>query len=147
MAADAVYSAIVAYLAANTASLADPVTGDIPYIRYENDPLAPPDTKPWVAVALTGQLYSQQSIGAATQADNRWDERGHLWLPVFVQTGSGAVRARQLAKQLADLFRGQRLVNDTLEFMDAFIDEGAPAQEDGNWFRIPVAIEWRRFEA
>jgi len=66
---------------------------------------------------------------------------------VFVPVGSGAVRARQLAKQLCNLFRGLTLLNDSLEFMDSFIGEGAPAPEEGNWFELSVAIEWRRIEA
>lgn len=150
MSADAVYDAIKTYLqtAANVTVLADPTTGIVPPFRFENERFDKPDPPaPWVAVALTGVLYGQQSIGASRQADNRWDETGHLWMPVFVEVGSGSSRPRQIAKMLADIFRGLTLVNNTLEFMDAFIGEGSPAPEEGNWYELPVVIEWRRVEA
>lgn len=150
MAADAVYDTIQAYLqnAANVAVLADPGTGLVPPIRFENEEFDKPNPPaPWIAMAVTGVLYGQQSLGMPTQAANRWDEQGHLWLPVFVPVGTGGSRARQLAKQLADIFRGLTLLNGSLEFMGAFIGEGAPSPEEGNWFQLIVAVEWRRMDA
>lgn len=150
MADDAVYDAIKAHLEvpANVAVLADPATGIVPSFRFENEPFEKPDPPaPWMAVALTGVLYGQQSIGASRQADNRWDETGHLWIPVFAPVNTGSSRARQLAKQIANIFRGLTLVDGTLEFRDAFIGEGSPAPEEGNYYELPVVIEWRRVEA
>lgn len=149
MAADAVYDAIKAYLetAANVAGLADSVTGTVPPFRFENEAFSKPDGTPWIAVAMTAVLYGQQSIGASLQADNRWDEAGHAWFSIFVAVGTGASRARQLAKMLADIFRGLHLLNGSLEFMDSFIGEGEPAQDEGNWYMLPLAIEWRWVEA
>lgn len=150
MAADAVYDAIKSYLetAANIAVLADPDTDAVPPFRFENENFDKPDPPaPWIAVALTGVLYGQQSLGASLQADNRWDESGHLWLPVFVPTGTGSSRARQVAKLLADIFRGLTLLSNSLEFRDAFIGEGGPAAESGNWYELPLVIEWRRVDA
>lgn len=148
MAADAVYDAIKSYLqtAANVSGLANATTGVVPPFRFENENFEKPDTE-WISVALTGVLYGQQSIGASLQADNRWDERGHLWLPVMVPVGSGGSRARQIAKLLADIFRGRTMLSGSLEFLDTFIGEGSPSAEEGNWFELPVAIEWRRVEA
>ncbi|MCB1499713.1 MAG: hypothetical protein KDK07_07960 [Bauldia sp.] len=150
MADDAVYDAIKAFLStpSNVAGLADPDTAEVPPIRFENEAFTKPNPPaPWISVALTGVLYGQQSIGESVQADNRWDERGHLWLPVFVAAGAGASQPRRLAKKLADLFRGLTLLSGDLEFMDAFIGEGGPAEEEGNWYELPLAIEWRRVEA
>lgn len=150
MATDAVYDAIKAFLEtpANVAVLADPTTSVVPPFRFENEDFQAPDPPaPWIAMALTGVMYGQQSIGASLQADNRWDEQGTLWLPVFVVSGSGGSRARQLAKLLADLFRGRTLLSGSLEFMDSFIGGGGPADEDGNYFELSLAIEWRRIEA
>lgn len=150
MADDAVYDAIKTFLSTpgNVAVLADPLTSAVPTFRFENERFVKPNPPlPWISVALTGVLYGQESIGASDQADNRWDETGHLWLPVFVPTGTGVSRARQIAKQLANLFRGLTLLSGTLEFMDAFIGEGEPAEEEGNWFKLPVTIEWRRMDA
>lgn len=150
MAADAVYDAIQGYLQtpANVAGLADPETNVVPPFRFENENFDKPDPpSPWIAVALTGVLYGQESLGASVQAANRWDESGHLWLPVFVPIGTGSSRARHLAKLLADIFRGLTMLNDNLEFRDAFIGEGGPAAESGNWYELPLVIEWRRVEA
>lgn len=150
MAADAVYDAIKTHLrtAANVAVLADPTTGAVPAFRFENEPFEKPDPLvPWIDAALSGVVYGQESIGAATQATNRWDEKGELWLSVFVEVGTGGSRARQIAKLLADIFRGLTLLGGHLEFMDAFIGGSGPAPEEGNWYELALAIEWRYVEA
>ncbi len=150
MADDAVYDAIKVHLEdpAIAESLADPDTNVVPPIRFENDPFKKPNPPtPWIAVALTGVLYGQEFIGASQQSDNRWDENGHLWMLVFVPAGSGSSQARKLAKALANIFRGLTLLSGNLEFMDAFIGEGEPAPEEGNWYKLTVVIEWRRVEA
>lgn len=151
MAADAVYDTVKTYLqtAANVAVLADAVTGVVPPFRFENENFDKPNPPaPWVSMAMTGVLYGQESLGASRQSDNRWDESGHLWLPVFVEAGTGSSRARQIAKLLADIFRGlNTLLSGSLEFRDAFIGEGGPAAEEGNWYELPVVIEWRRVDA
>lgn len=117
-------------------------------IYYPNDGFQPPaDGSPFVKFEITGTIYGQQSIGAAVQADNRWDEAGHIWLHVMVQAGSGTGPARGAAKALAVLFRGLRLLNDRLEFLDAGIGMGEPGDGDGNWFRISVDQRWRLIEA
>lgn len=147
-----VYDAIKAFLqdSGNVAGLADPTTHTVPPFRFENEEfekIEPAATASFIAVALTGTLYGQQSIGAASQATNRWDEQGHLWLPVFVPMNTGSSRAREIAKLLCNLFRGRALMNGDLEFMDSFIGEGQPAPEEGNWYQLSVSIEWRRVEA
>ena len=150
MAADAVYDAIKDFLdtPANVTSLADSVTGAVPTFRFENEQFDQPNPPvPWVAMALTSHSYGQVSIGASEQADNQWQEDGDLWLSVFVPINSGASRARQLAKQLADLFRGRQMLSDTLEFLDAFIGGAGPAPDEGNWFELDLIIQWRRVEA
>ena len=102
----------------------------------------------WVSVELAGTQYSQQSIGASSQSDNRWDEEGFLILTLFVPNGSGSIVGRNYAKQLADIFRGIRLLNDqSLEFLDASIGRGSPSDVEGNWFQIPIYIQWRRWES
>lgn len=147
---DAVYDAIKTLLSTPSvvAGLADPITSVVPPIRFENERFAQPrPPAPWIAMALTGVVYGQQSIGASEQADNRWDESGDLWLSVFVPTGSGSSRAWQLGRLLADIFRGRTLLAGSLEFMDAFIGQGTPAEDEGNWFVLPISIEWRHIDA
>lgn len=150
MAADAVYDAIKTYLETPSviAGLAHPTTTVIPPIRFENEPFDLQATPAeWINMALEGVLYGQESIGASEQSDNRWDETGRLYLSVLVPTNTGASRARQLAKLLADLFRGLRLLSDSLEFFESFIGYGRPSDDDGNYFEIPVVIDYRRWDA
>lgn len=150
MAADAVYSAVKAFLgdAGNIASLINSETNALPPIRWENEPFTlSDDPAEFIAVAMTGTVFGQESIGASRQADNRWDQAGKLWFSVFVPAGSGAVRALQLAQGIANLFRGLQLLGDSLEFMDARIGQGAPSVEEGNWYELPVVVDWRQMEA
>ena len=144
MASSVVFDAIKDYLITNFTTTP---------LQFENEPAI--DTNdpatglpaPWVQVEMTGTLYGQVSIGAATQATNRWDEEGQLWLHVFVPTGTGGHTARLHAKSLADLFRGTTLSGGSLEFMDAQIGMGEPGDEDGAWFRISLVVDWRYIEA
>lgn len=143
MASDVVADAIEAYLSANWAATP---------ISFENQPFSRPASDngaaaPFIALEITGTLYAQQSIGESAQAANRWDEEGQLWLHVYVQTDTGSSIARRYAKQLADLFRGLRLVGDNLEFMDASIGMGQPGDDDGVYWSVSVEIDWRRFDA
>lgn len=115
-------------------------------IRWENEPFELAGTE-FLDVEMTGTSYGQKSIGAQTQAANRWDEEGVLWLHVMTPVNSGGSTARTHAKSLADLFRGKLLLSDSLEFRDAFIGRGQPGHEDGMYYRISVYINWRRMEA
>lgn len=115
-------------------------------IRYPNDPFEIPDG-PWVDFEIAGQLFGQQSIGAETQAANRWDEEGQIYLHVIVPTGSGSTRVRGAAWTLASLFRGKTLLSGQLEFLDASIGLGDPGNEEGNSYRVTVSVDWRHWDA
>lgn len=144
MASGTVSAAIEAYLAANWT--ATPLAFENKNQFENGNPIPPADEIAWVEMELTGTRYGQVSIGAITQAGNRWDEEGMLLLNVLVPGGTGSATARTHAKSLADLFRGVTLLSGQLEFMDAFIGKGEPSQREGNWYQIPVDIEWRRVE-
>jgi hypothetical protein len=137
MASGAVFDAIKSYLQSNWVSTP---------IRFENEPLYPlPEA--FVDVEMTGTFYGQESLGASHQKDNRWDEEGQLWLHSLVLINSGGSVVRTQAKALADLFRGLLLLNDSLEFRDAFIGRGQPGFEDGAYYRVSVYINYRRMDA
>lgn len=139
MASDQVYDAVRGYLAARWTETP---------IVWENEDFTRPDPlAPWVAVEIAGSLYSQESVGADVQAANRWDEAGTLFLHVFVPAGTGSSTARRHCKTLADLFRGARLMDDALEFLDASIGFGEPGDEEGVTYRVSVSVDWRREEA
>lgn len=111
-------------------------------LRFENEPFEL-DGTPFVDVEMTGTAYGQQSIGASRQQDNRWDEEGVLWLHVLVPINTGGSLVRTYAKQLADLFAGQTLINGGLEFRDAFIGRGQTGFEDGGYYRVSVYQKYR----
>jgi hypothetical protein len=115
----------------------------------ENGTALPPDTPaPMVQVSFTGKTYEQVSIGASTQAANRWDEEGVLFLDVLVPIDTGSTDARNYAKALCDLFRGLTLLSGNLEFLTATIGEGTKSDKyNGSYFLISVDIDWRRVEA
>lgn len=106
--------------------------------------IPPPMVVPWIEIEMTGTDYAEESLGAGNPRDNRWDEEGLLFINVYVQAGSGSSLARTYAKQLVDLFRGLYLLNDALEFLDSVIGMGRPGLVSGNWFMLPVHVEWRR---
>jgi hypothetical protein len=115
---------------------------------FESGGTVPPATPAaFVEVSFTGKTYGQVSIGASLQKDNRWDEDGFLFLNVMVPKDWGSREARTYAKSLCDLFRGLTLLSGSLEFMDASIGEGEKGKYDGNYFMLPVDIEWRRMAA
>jgi hypothetical protein len=128
--------------------------GLTPPIAYENEDedasgnaLPPNPPKIYIRVDMTGTAYAMQSIGADPVEENRWDEEGILFLSVEVPKGEGALEGRTLAKQLLDLFRGQLLLSDTLEFGDGGIGEGHPSPIHGAWWRIPAWVRWTLVDA
>lgn len=151
---DDVFDAIQAYL--GTAAFADrpAIAGEWDFalapLVYENEGDGPPagEVAPWVLVVLETQLYGQESIGGGQDAgDNRWDERGTLWFHVFTPRGTGSREARRIAKALANMFRGRRLLDDDLEFGEADMGAGDPGAENGNYYLLSVSLDWRRTEA
>lgn len=135
--ADPLFAAVKSHVAANWTLSA---------VAWPNEPFDRQEAG-WLSVEIAGTVYGQASIGAETQADNRFDEDGTLWGHVFVKTGSGMSACRAAAKAFADLFRGQRLLADSVEFLDAEIGMGEPGDDNGNWFRISVAVGWRQIDA
>jgi hypothetical protein len=147
MASGIVYDAIRAFL--------DPALGGCwqsTAIQWENES-APPTTGTdgnptiWSSIDFLGNVYSQMSIGAAPQSDNRWDEDGTLWFHLYVPVKTGSSSARALAKNFADLFRGLTLLSDNLVFGDASIGAGAVSDDNGNWWVLSVSIQWQHIEA
>lgn len=132
---DPVYDAIKTYLTANWTATD---------VQFPNEEYQSIGENPWVKVEIHGTDYSQQSIGESNQANNRWDQIGMLWLYLGIPRGSGLTQGRGAAKALANLFRGKTFLGGSLEFMDSAIGVGAPGDEEGPWYVIPVSIEWRR---
>lgn len=129
-----IYSAVRTHLEASWASTP---------LHFENENTNPAAGGAWVYVEFASSVYGQQSIGARTQAENRWDEEGTVFMYVMVPTGTGAADAYGYARSLVDIFRGVTLMSGRLEFMDATIGYGEHPEEEGNWYRISVNQAWR----
>jgi hypothetical protein len=114
-------------------------------LAFENEAW-PLDGEPeaFVFVEVFGDLMDQASIGAETQSANRWRENGQLNLHVLVPNGGGTRSARQLSRQLYDLFRGQEI--GSIRFGTASIGAGEPGEMDGNYYRMTVTIDFERDE-
>jgi hypothetical protein len=141
MATDTVYDAIRAYFEATWTA-----TG-LDRLFWENE-IQPPGDDPIIAIEMRGTYYGQESIGEDVQANNRWDEEGVLWVHCLVTKGTGARYSRELARRVAEMFRGSRLLSDSLEFLDASIGAGDSLDNvEGNWWCVTVTIDWRRMDA
>ena len=136
MASPVVYDAVRAYLEANYAST---------LLLFENERTDTPPG-PWVLIEFISTTYAQQSLGAGSQAANRWDEDGTFFAHVVVPGGSGVRDAFSYARIIADLFRGLTLVNGNLEFMDVVVGYGE-SQDEGNWYRVSVNVAWRLIDS
>ena len=135
---DAVYDAIKTYLSAAWTDT---------QIQWVNEEYAASGDAPFVKVQFHGAVYGQETIGANTQAENRWDREGNLWLYVMVPRNSSFTNASGAAVALAELFRGQTMLSGAIEFMDANIGMSHFGDEEGAWFIVPVSIEWRHINA
>lgn len=146
MASGEVSGAIEAHLIANWA--ATPLLFENKTTFENGKPAPPSEPELFVEVSFTGRAYGQESIGVSPVQANRWDEDGLVFFDVLAPVGSGALSARERAKELVDLFRGITLLNGDLYFRDASIGQGdKSAKYDGNYFVIPVDLEWLRVES
>ena len=140
MASDLVYDAIRAHIEGNW------TLTPLDRFFWENEP-QPPDGPSMIVVELQGTLYAQVGFGHDEQAENRWDETGVLLVHCMVPEGTGAQFSRQIARTMANLFRGTRLMSQSLEFQDAVIGMGGGLDgAEGNWWGVTVSIDWRRME-
>lgn len=132
MASPQVYDAIRTFLEANYSATP---------LYFENEQT---DAMPsaWVLIEFVSTTYFQTSIGARTQAENRFDEEGSLFAHVLVPVGSGVRDAFAYAYAIADLFRGLTLLNGNVEFNDVIVGYGE-SQDEGNYYRVSVNIGWR----
>lgn len=118
--------------------------------EFEGGGVVPPaEPINFVEVSFTGRSYGQQSLGVSPVSANRWDEEGLIFFDVLAPVNQGSRTARTHAKALANLFRGlTTLLGEGLEFLDASIGQGERSTKyNGNYFVIPVDLEWRRVEA
>lgn len=95
---------------------------------------APPG--PWLSVDITSFVLDPIELGGTV-----WQEEGTLYVDVFVPAGSGSDAARQLAKTVSNLFRGQ--YGGPVVYNGGSIGNGSIAEPDGMWWLITVTVQWR----
>lgn len=127
------YSAIKAYLDANWTSST---------LVYENSDTPQPATPvPFVFVEISGNMYDQASVGA--DRENLFREDGSVWLHVMVPSGTGSLLARQHGEALVEMLRSSELLDGRLVFRTASVGLGEAGTEDGNYWRLPIRIDWQ----
>ncbi len=115
---------------------------------YQNTLTEPPATtagnlQPWVYVEISFNGTDQWSIGEEDRTDNRWREDGSVFFHLFTPAGAGVEVSDQYADAMVELFRGVQLSPD-IEFRDFTSDIGGPGDDNGNYYRVTVAVEWVR---
>ena len=110
-------------------------------IHWPNEPFTEPDVAAipvplWLMVEISANLSAPIEIGGGV-----WQEDGSLWVHAFAPTGTGSLELRQLAKAVANTFRG--LPPGPVVYTGAEIGMGEPGDENGNWYRISTRIEYR----
>ncbi len=139
MSRSAVRGAVTDYLAANWT---------LSELVYQNTTTEPPVAsdgvlRPWVYVEVSYNSTDQWSIGETDRTDNRWREDGLVFIHVYTPAGSGLSVADQYADAMIELFKGIQLAPD-IEFRDITSDIGGLGDDDGNYYRVTVAVEWVR---
>jgi hypothetical protein len=102
-------------------------------IEWPNEAFTAPDLAAWLSVEAEGDVLEPIELGHGA-----WEERGTFLVHVIVPLGTGSATARQVAKDIANIYRG--VVGYTV-YRRASIGAGVPS-EDGKWWVLTVTVEW-----
>ena len=107
-------------------------------IEWPNEPFRQPEPSrgPWLSVESSGDVLAPIELG-----DGAWVEEGRLYVHVLVPAYSGSRVARELAKGVANAFRG--LGPAPTRYYGASIGAGQPDDVDGTTWRLTVVIDWK----
>ena len=108
----------------------------LPDLSTAVSPITDPTPFMWAAVQMTGYTLAPIEVGAGV-----WQETGTLYVHIMTPAGWGTDAARALGKTVANTFRG--LPGAPIVYMRASIGDSAAEDEDGAWWRLTVAIDWR----
>lgn len=119
----------------------------------ENDEGKIVDGEPWV---FFDPVETEARIAQfGHKGSNQWRNYGQIWAHVFVPRHTHRALARQYARQIGDIFRGQGfgdLSTGALVQCMAPVIDGTPvtdsggrtlADDSGQWWRVSVMIEFR----
>jgi hypothetical protein len=100
-------------------------------------------TQPYLFIQISYNSTTQESIGEEPRTGNRWDETGQVFFHVYTPSGGGSALSDQYADAIITLFRGLTL-DTNIEFQDIFSDIGGPGDDNGNYYRVSVSVDWIR---
>ena len=110
------------------------IAAALPYpIEWPNENFTAPEFSTWLSVEAEGDVLEPIELGGGA-----WEERGVFIVHVIVPLGTGSLAARQIAKDVANIYRG---VNGFTVYRRAVIGSGSPT-EDGKWWVLTVNVEW-----
>ena len=115
------------------ASLVPPDMIEWPNTQFQ---IPEPSAGPWLSVQSVGDVLDPMEVG-----DGAWLEEGRLFVHVMVPAFSGTLTARQIAKGVANTFRG--LGQQAVRYMGASIGAGEHADEEGTLWRLTVVVDWK----
>jgi hypothetical protein len=102
-------------------------------IEWPNEAFTAPEFSTWLSVEAEGDILEPIELG-----NGAYEERGVFIVHVLVPLGTGSLAARQIAKDVANIYRG---VNGPTIYRRAVIGSGSPT-EDGKWWVLTVNIDW-----
>jgi|LakMenEpi05Aug10_1017310.scaffolds.fasta_scaffold08665_1 hypothetical protein len=102
-------------------------------IEWPNEAFAAPEFSTWLSIEAEGDILQPIELG-----NGAYEERGVFIVHVIVPLGTGSADARQVAKNIANIYRG---VNGFTTYTRAVIGSGSPS-EDGKWWVLTVNVDW-----
>lgn len=112
--------------------------GAAPPVYYGNDDFTPPATGEYVVLYVLNGAENAISLGAHVLFRNA----GVIQVSIYVPTGSGEGRARELADSAAAIFRGKRFSGVLCR--GAALNTLGPT---GKHYRVDVSINFQRDQA
>ena len=112
-------------------------------IQWPNEPFREPVGDPpslWLSVECTGRALDPIEVGGEV-----WQEVGTVFVHVIAPKNTGTDNARALAKSVASAYRN--LGPRPVIYQSASIGNGALDEEQGIWWVLTVAIDWKYQDA
>lgn len=104
-------------------------------VVFPNEQTPTDSSAPWVYVDVSGSLTRRIELGIGA-----YEERGIIWLNIFVPVGTGVLEAKTIAKTLGRLFLLAR--DSPVRFGDQSAAQGEPGDDDGMFWRQTMTVTY-----
>lgn len=91
----------------------------------------------FLSVEMAGQSLAPIELG---ETHSVWEEKGQLYVHVVVPSGFGSRDARDMAKQIANIYRG--LGPRNVVWRRATIGIGGTSDDNGSWWGLTIAVDY-----